>query len=302
VARPIPTDLSENRGGQFFSADPERLKANLVRLGKLDIRDFLLLDTPALLRVAAEVQLAPDLTLAFNNVPDVWRHLRVSISDFRLPGETRDCPGLRRSTPGSVPAGAPPNTDKPPLHDIESAQSRLTHLFALDLLKTKAPPLYDSLPWHDWDFSIVARRFKLWQTRFLLAGDGSTTTMCNCRKSAGVFVLEPHEPTARYIKAKAELEKVKRFRLLPCSLDHSIPLSPSSVDLAIIASSPSLQPANCELQTAELARVAKNVLLIENSPLSPPLDPEPLLADGFAQATVQVRAIGPRPCWWRAQK
>ena len=126
--------------------------------------------------------------------------------------------------------------------------------------------------------------------------------MCHCRKSAGVFALEPHEPTARYIEAKAALEKVKRFRLLPCSLDPTIPLSASSVDLAIIGSSSSLQAADCRLQTHELTRVAKNILIVEDCPLSPPLDPKLLLADGFTQATVQVRAIGPRTCWWHLQK
>jgi hypothetical protein len=165
--------------------------------------------------------------------------------------------------------------------------------------------LYDALPWQDWDFSIVARRFKLWQTRFLLVGDGTTVTMCRCRKPAGVYVLEPCEAIARYIERKAALEKVRRFRLVSpkpqaASLKLSeIPLPDNSVDLAIIGSSPDLQTVNCQLVIQELLRVAADVLLVENSPLSPPLDVRSLTDAGFLPDSVTVSGLGPRPCWWR---
>ena len=166
--------------------------------------------------------------------------------------------------------------------------------------------MYDSLPWQDWDFSIVARRFKLWQTRFLLAGDGTTVAMCRCRKSAGVYVLEPREEIARYTELKAAMEKVRRFRLLRMAASSPtpqslipIPLPDNSVDLAILGSCLDLEIGNWKLVTDELLRVAANVLLIENSPLAPPLPETPLAAAGFKPDSVAVSGLGPRRCWWK---
>jgi hypothetical protein len=188
---------------------------------------------------------------------------------------------------------------------IASAQSRLVAHYALDLLKAKAPPLYDALPWQDWDFSIVTKRFRLWQTRFLLAGDGTTVTMCRCRKSAGVYVLEPCETIACYIERKAAIEKVRRFRLVSpkpqapsLKFLSEIPLPDNSVDLAVIGSCPELETRNSKLVTAELLRVAASILLIENNPLAAPLAETPLIDSGFLPDSVAVTDLGPRRCWW----
>jgi len=293
------------------------LKSSLVRLGHLCFDDFLLLGKWGLSRESSSSEglspfspeLASDWRLATNNAPHILLHLRrcanlkSKITNLKS-DHVRPCPSTSSAA---------------------SAQTRLVTHFAYDLLRAKAPPLYDSLPWHDWDFSIVAQRFQLWKTRFLLAGDGTTVTMCRCRKSAGVYVLEPCETIARYIERKAVLEKVRRFRLLSadCGGDMTqlssigivsqaavssrssvlklsqIPLPDSSVDLAIIGSSPELQPANCKLVTQELLRIASNVLLVENNPLAPPLDRDLLTDSGFALESVQVRGLGPRPCHWR---
>jgi hypothetical protein len=257
------------------------LKSAIVRLGHLCFDDFLLLSEETLDFGQWTQDLTADWTLATNNAPHVLAHFRRS---------------------GSVLTSSFCNLASdfvPPLEQIRAAQSRLVHAFALDLLKAKAPPLYDALPWHDWDFSIVAKRFKLWQTRFLFAGDGTTVTMCRCRKSAGVYVLEPDEVIARYIERKAALEKVRRFRLLHSSLTPSLPLPSDSVDLAVIGSCPDLQTANCKLVIQELLRVAANVLLIENSPLVSPLAETPLIDAGFRPDSVAVTGLGPRRCWWK---
>jgi hypothetical protein len=141
----------------------------------------------------------------------------------------------------------------------------------------------------------VARRLKLWQTRFLLAGDGTTVTMCRCRKSAGVYVVEPKEAIARYIERKCAKEKVRRLKLLRAALDR-IPLPDRSTDLAVVGSTPEGLAAPA---LAELSRAAASVLLIENSPLSPPLDETPLSVAGFRPDTVEVCGLGPRRCWWK---
>ncbi|MBM3330396.1 hypothetical protein FJY68_00935 [candidate division WOR-3 bacterium] len=258
-------------------------RAGLVRLGHLCFDDLLLLKPETLDAGHWTSDLIADWALATNNAPTVQLHFRRSAN---LQSAIRNL---------QSPAA---------LADIRAAQSRLVHAFAYDLLRAKAPPLYDALPWHDWDFWIVARRFKLWQTRFLLAGDGTTVTMCRCRKSAGAYVFEPDETIGRYTEAKAALEKVRRFRLVspkpqatsPRPLE--IPLPDSSVDLAIVGSSPHLQAANCEPVTRELTRVAINVLLVENNPLCQPLDEGPLTAAGFIPDSVEVRGFGARRCWW----
>ncbi len=274
---------------------PIAIRQWLVRLGHLCFDDFLLLGKWGLSRESASSKglspLSPELTsdwsLALNNAPHVETHFRSA--NCRL--QTADC----KLTSGH-----------PSLADVQAAQERLVAHFAYDLLRAKAPPLYDSLPWHDWDFSIVTRRFPLWKTKFLLAGDGTTVTMCRCRKSAGVYVLEPGETIARYVERKAALEKVRRFRLLrsPVSSPNPqslvpIPLPDNSVDLAIIGSVPTLDTGTWKLVTGELLRVATNVLLVENNPLAPPLAEPPLTEAGFRPDSVEVRGLNARRCWWK---
>jgi hypothetical protein len=123
--------------------------------------------------------------------------------------------------------------------------------------------------------------------------------MCRCRKSAGVYALESCATIACYVERKAELEKIRRFRLLRSSLAPSLPLPSSSVDLAIIGSLPYLQTADCQLALQELVRVSHNVLLMENSPLAPPLPETQLAAIGFKPDSVSVSGIGQRRCWWK---
>ena len=259
-------------------------RTNLVRLGHLCFDDFLLLPAQALDSGHWTPDLTADWGLALGNAPDVLLHLGGSTNL-----QSAIC-----------------NLQSPPaLADIRAAQTRLVHAFAYELLRAKAPPLYDALPWQDWDFSIVTRRFKLWQTRFLLAGDGTTVAMCRCRKSAGVYVLEPDETIACYIERKAAIEKVRRFRLLHMASSPSprplapIPLPDHSVDLAILGSCLDPETANWKLVTDELLRVAANVLLIENNPILQPLDERSLIDTGFRTDSVDLSGLGPRRCWWK---
>jgi len=265
---------------------PIALRRWLVRLGRLSFGDFRLLGPQTLLsQFTLHNSLLSDWSLALNNAPHIELHFRAVNCSLQ-------------------PANCKLAEGPPSLADVEAAQKRLVTHFAYELLRAKAPPLYDALPWQDWDFSIVAKRFKLWQTRFMLAGDGTTVTMCRCRKSAGVYVVEPDESIARYIESKAALEKVRRFRLAShkpqaSSLKLSeIPLPNNSADLAVIGSSSDLQTADCKLVIQGLLRVAANVLLIENSPLVPPLAEAPLVDAGFHSDTVDVSGLGPRRCWW----
>jgi hypothetical protein len=257
-------------------------RESLVRLGQLGFDDFLLLSPETLDAGHWTSEMAADWSLAINNAPHILLHLRRSANL-----QSAIC-NLQFNPDGPCPSTA----------SIASAQSRLVRVFACDLLRAKAPPLYDALPWHDWDFSIVTRRFPLWKTRFLLAGDGTTVTMCRCRKSAGVYVVEPDKTIARYIERKAVIEKVRRFKLLRASLER-IPLPDHSTDLAIVGSTAKdIAPFGL----AELTRVAANVLLIENNPLTPPLAESFLVDAGFRSDTINVSGLGPRRCWWLMNK
>ena len=272
--------------GRAGSGAQSDVRTSLVRLGHLRFDDFLLLDPRAL---ASSFILHPsslaDWSLALNNAPNLFYHFSRLIPDLSFT--------LHPSS----------------LADITAAQSRLVHVFAYDLLRAKAPPLYDALPWQDWDFSIVTKRFRLWQTRFLLAGDGTTVTMCRCRKSAGVYVLEPCETIARYTELKAAMEKVRRFRLLRTAASSPnpqslipIPLPDHSVDLAVIGSCADQAIDGWELVARELLRVAANVLLIENNPLAPPLTEAMMANSGFRPDAVDASGLGPRRCWWLMNK
>jgi hypothetical protein len=68
--------------------------------------------------------------------------------------------------------------------------------------------------------------------------------------------------------------------------------------LAIIGSIPALETGNWKLVIHELLRVAANVLIVENNPLAPTLDEKVLAASGFRPASVEVRGLGRRRCWW----
>jgi hypothetical protein len=261
-------------------------RESLVRLGQLCFDDFLLLSRETLDAGHWTPEMAADWSLALNNAPHILLHLRRSDNL-----QSAIC-NLQFNPDGPCPSTA----------SIASAQSRLVHAFAYELLRAKAPPLYDSLPWHDWDFSIVARRFKLWQTRFLLAGDGTTVTMCRCRKSAGVYIVEPDKTIARYAEQKAAIEKVRRVRVLNSSVAPSLLLPAASVDLAIVGSIPSLDTGSWRLVIRELLRCCANVLMVENNPLCSPLADAPLVDAGFRSDTIIVSGLGPRRCWWLMNK
>jgi hypothetical protein len=257
----------------------DALAASLVRLGRLTFDDFCLLEPQTVRRVLSDPATAADLAVALNNVPHVLSH-------------------MRRCCPDSSPACS----STPALPDVLAAQSRLVHLFALDLLKAKAPPLYDALAWHEWDFSPVKRRYQLWKTRVLLAGDGASAVLGQCRRTAGVYVVEPLQVIARYIEEKGRLEKTRGLQVMRAPLDR-IPLRDNSADLAIVGSDPRTPGAKSPAPEvlSELGRVAASIFIVENNPLIPDLDEALLAHHGFGMDAVQVNGVGLRRCWWRRE-
>lgn len=302
---PGPQGLSAAASRQ--PPDTTDLADRLVRLGRLDFDDFALLDDATLRRVlcapeytghsAVEAQLSgsriPLHALALNNAPRVL--VRIRAANPELAG---------RAMP-----------DAPlPLHaDIIVARETLVRAFALELLRAKAPPLYDSLPWNEWDVSIVRRRFKLWQTRFLFAGEGTTVAACRIGKTAGAYAIEPIPANAAYLERKALADNVRRLRVVSAPLDR-LPLPDRAADIAVLGTPPPCfgSGAGCisgqehrracrSAIVAELTRVASAILIVENNPLAPPLDSDFLKSSGFEPSEVEVRSLGLRPCWWRTR-
>lgn len=288
-------------------ADRSTLIDRLVRLGRLDFDDFELLDDETLRRVlcapeytghsAVEAHLngqhVPLHALALNNAPRVLNRIRAAN------------PELAARTMPAAP---------PPLHsDILAARETLVRAFALELLRAKSPPLHDSLPWNEWDLSIVGRRFKLWQTRLLFGGEGTTVTACRIGKTAGAYAVEPVRANAAYLERKAAAGNVRRLRVITAPLDR-LPLPDRAIDIAVLGTPPPCfgSGAGCvsgkehrlacrSAIVAELARVAPAILIVENNPLAPPLDSDFLGSRGFDRSEVEVRSVGLRPCWWRTR-
>jgi hypothetical protein len=251
-------------------SDPGATRARLVRLGRLTFDDFCLLDATTARSILSDESGRPDWSAALAGAPHVLARLRhrAALASSLLPSDF--CALTSDLT--------------------LAAQETLVHRFALELLREKAPPLYDALPWHDWDFSVVTREVRVWQTRFLFTGCGTTVGFCRPRRSAGVCVVEPVAVLRRYIERKAKLEKVKSLR----GVSGLSELPDRAVDMAVIGGSAGVSAA----AIAELDRVAGRVLIVDNDPLAPPMPEDLLRSRGFRRATVSVRGLGSRPCWW----
>ncbi len=241
----------------------------LVRLGHLDFSDFGHLPLPELQRISAS--------------PDAGRLFQQAVS-----GSPLLLFRLRQTCPDLQPIGCPPA-------EAAAARNRLTRMFALELLREKAPPLYDALPWNAWDTDIVASRYRLWRTKVLVQGEHAAFTAASLPRTAGLYVLETSARVRRYVERKCVLEKVKHL----CVLDPTpgaIPLPDRSLNLAVVG--PSLGP-DPEQTLAELERVVASVLLLFTRPGAEDLIEDGWLGQrGFTPDRVRV-ADTTRPCWWR---
>ncbi len=253
--------------GSSRPARPGRdaLIERVVEWGRLEFADFARLD-PAVLRALPDLA-DPDWPAALNNTPEVWRRLKAA---------------------GVWPATRSPESaaGAPSLTEIRAAQSRLVRRFWRELLTAKAPALYDALPWHDLDLEPVLCGRRLWQTRFLLAGGHSLVTACRLRRSAGVIVIEPNPGLARYLERKAEMERLKKLRVLPALTA----LPARAADLALVG--PRHWPLMPEIESR-----AGTVVLLDTDPLAAP-DSDDLAERGWRGIPVRTR-FGPARAWTR---
>ncbi len=244
----------------------------------LSFSDFGLLEPDTVRQVLTDPQAQLHLGPALSNSPRVLFHF------------VRSCPDLEEqlldavnATPASDPAGT------------AAARRALVRAFAFELLREKSPPLYDALPWNDWDISAITCRFRLWRTRLLIAGEFATVLPVRLRRTAGLYVLEPLPIIRRYIRKKAAREDVKRLVVVPGTLDH-IPAEVGPVDLAVVGPTLGTDP---EQGLAQLKRTAATVLLVRTRPGAPPLPDRWLLGHGFIPDRVRINPTGrDGRCWW----
>jgi hypothetical protein len=241
----------------------------IVRFGHLRFSDFSRLTAEDLRHISTDVEAGRLLTHALCGSPHLLRRFRRAVPEL--------------TCVETSPSAA------------ATAQARLVNLFALVLLREKAPPLYDALPWNTWNIGSVARRYKLWRTKTLVHGEHTPHTAANLARTAGLHVLEPSAAIRSYVERKCEIEKVKHLRLSGAVLDH-IPLPDGSIDLAIVGPGLGSDP---DRSFPELERVASSILLLQNRPGSESiLADEWLVEHGFVSDRVQT-GTGTRPCWWR---
>jgi len=251
----------------------------LIRLGSLTFDDFLLLDAGTARAALDRPAMRTLLPVALVDRPHLLGHFMRS-----SPGQS----GWLADAVIAARGGAPASPDE--------ARRALTESFACELLREKSPPLYETLPWHDWDFGEVARRFPPWRTRFLLAGDSSSVTMAHCRRTAGVFIVEPLASIRDYLARKAALLGLRRFELIAGGA-QAIPLPDRSVELAIATADPGLVT---DASLAELGRVAQSSLVVCARPGSG-LDARLARRHSLTPGSLSVApAGGTVRCWWAA--
>ncbi len=258
----------------------------LVQLGQLGFDDFCLLDSQTLAAVFAANRQLPSAdwqdcwTVALTNAPHVLCHLKIELA-------------------GLDPAYYAWPEGELTLARIDQAKAKLVRRCAFELLRAKAPPLWDALPWNEWKFEPILRQFPLWRTRWLLAGDGTSVILPRLRKSAGVIVLEPLPLLRRYLEAKAAKERVRRLRILdPAEL--MMTQSGPVADVALLGSF-SLPTAVSACSFEPLLSIP-NIFVVENNPLRPALGAAEMAGFGFVRSQVEVRGLGVRPLWTRRSR
>jgi hypothetical protein len=249
------------------------LTPDFVSLGHLTFRDFLALDPLTLRRIAADPESRADLELAFADQPDILHRFR------RAAAMRPICP-MGPMSPTATSA----------------ARDRLVRRWAFEVLREKAPALWDALPFYGWDTSIVTRRYEPWKTRFLVAGEVSVSCLTAFRRTAGIWCVEPLRVVREYLEHKAEVLHTKRVQVLAAGLDR-IPLPDAAADLAIVG--PDLGD-DAEASVSEMARACRAVLVLDLRPGAPCPDDDWLSGHGFSPGRGRVGALPTgRPCWWK---
>jgi ubiquinone/menaquinone biosynthesis C-methylase UbiE len=165
---------------------------------------------------------------------------------------------------------------------------------------TKAPEIWDALPWHHWDPAVIYDRVDPGGKAVLDVGAGTGQVAMRCAPFARVvWALEPVARLRRYIEKKIAAAGFDNVRALDGVLAE-VPLDDSSVDVAVSCSSFGWDPAT---ELAELERVVRPggaILLLAptnygvDEILAPIRD-----AGGYEEFAFDVPADGPKPAFFK---
>lgn len=237
---------------------PARPRDFVVRLGRLDCRDFGLLGPPAAARLLEDPDSVPLLGPALGSDPLTLHRL------------SRACPERAARILALADGEYPPA-------ERDRCRDELARRWCVELLRHKAPPLYDALPWFDLDPAPLVGKLRPWRSRFLLCGAGAATMLLRFPRTAGVTLVEPDEPVARYAEERVRLERIRNASALRCPLD-GLPGGSGPFDLTL-AGLPLLAPAEAALE--RVCAASRTVVLLELGPDNQPPGPELLARLGF---------------------
>jgi hypothetical protein len=260
------------------------IKFDPVKLFGLEVRDLLLQD-PYYVRLALEDSypaLGDDFFLGLSAAPDVTAYF-AEVSPERA--------GWLREGAGRV-AGATPEA-------VRAAEGRVIEAsYPWNLGMTKAPEIWDALPWHHWEPAEIYGRVELEGRDVLDVGAGTGQVAMRCAPYAReVWALEPVARLRRYTERKIEAAGFDNVRTLDGVLE-AVPLGDSSVGVAVSCSSFGWDPTG---ELAELERVVKPggaILLLAptnygNDEILSPIRE----AGGYEEFAFDVPADGEKPAF-----
>lgn len=229
-----------------------------VRLGRLDGSDFGLLDSHTCARLFADPESKPLLGPALGGDPLTLHRL------------SRACPGLADRAWGLAGTAAGPA-------ERDRCRGELVRRWCLELLRAKAPPLYDALPWFELDLAPLLREFRPWRSQVMLTGNGAPALLFRFPRTAGATVVEPVEPVARYCEQRVKFERIRNARVARTPLEELAPTT-RPFDLALCGWPPFAAPGPALERICAAARTAA---LLEFGPAGKPPDAGLLARLGF---------------------
>jgi SAM-dependent methyltransferase len=262
-----------------------KIEFDPVKLFELDVRDILQQD-PYYVRLTMESsypELGDDLFIGLLDAPDVAGYL------------SEVCPEKAQWLAEGIERVGAPTAER-----IREAQTKLvTASWPWNLGMTKAPALWDSLPWGFWDPSAIYDRVDIEGKVILDVGAGTGAVSLRCAPLAHlVWALEPVASLRRYIERRMAAAGLENVRTLDGVLAQ-VPLADGAVDVSIIANGSFGWETAQELEELErVTRPGGAILML--APTSPRNEEELRQireAGGYEAFDFELPTMGPMPAF-----
>ena len=193
-----------------------KLFKSFFRGATLEIEDLFLLESFQIEYLPGWV---PELELAavFCAYPAIKRYL------------LKKCPAIS----GFIERVASPNCEAGSPDELAQFEDNLVWTIADLIVYNKCPEVYDSLEFHNWDFSEVTRITPLAGKLVVEGGAGTGRVTLHLAQHANVvFAVEPVTRLRQFIRNQAQNAKLDNIYVLDGTL-HSIPLPDNFADVFI---------------------------------------------------------------------